>query len=82
MKELKSVHMAVDPIRQSLTLGRSCERVSACAEYRDEDRSRRRFARFAVVDLHGIARPIREHLLASPVLLPQHDILIAIPPLV
>jgi hypothetical protein len=82
LEEIEGAHMAIDPVRESLSECCSRKGVRAGAEHGDEDRSGRSFAVFAIVDRHGVACPVHERLLAGMVLLPQHHVLIPIPALV
>jgi hypothetical protein len=74
--------MAINPVRQSLTQSCACKGVSAGAEHRDKNRSRRRLASGAVVDQYGVASPVHEHLLTGAVLLSQNHVLMPVPSLV
>ena len=72
--------MAIDPVRQALAQRRPGKGVCAGTEHGDEDRGGRGLAALAVVDRHGVARPVHERFLTSAVLLPQHHVLIPVPP--
>src|SRR5450432_195565 len=82
LEELEGAHMAVDPVRQILAKRRSCKGVGAGAEHSDEDRSRSNFAALLVVDPDGVAGPVHEGLLAGVVMVPEHHIAAAVPPLI
>src|SRR5438105_2636793 len=82
LEEIEGTHMAIDPGRKSLAERCARERVGAGAEHGNKDRSRRGLSSFSIMNRHGIAGPVHERLLAGTVLLPQHHILIPIPPLV
>jgi hypothetical protein len=55
LEKLECAHMAVNPVRQILAERRSRKRVRARAEHGNEDRCRRRFSGFAIMDRHGVA---------------------------
>jgi len=82
LEKLKGAHMAVDPVRQILAERRSCKGVGAGAEHGDEDRGRRGFAALAIIDRDGVTGPVDERLLPRVVIVPEHHIPAAVPPLI
>jgi hypothetical protein len=82
LEKLEGAHMAVDPVRQVLAERRTRKGVGAGAEHGYEDRGRRDFAALAVVDRNGVAGPVDEGLVAGVVILPEHHITVAMPPLI
>ncbi len=82
VEELEGGNVAVDPVRQILAPGGLREGVGAGAEHGDEERSRRDIAGLAIVDRHRGAGPVDEHLLAGLCVLPEHDVVIPVPPLI
>jgi hypothetical protein len=82
LKKLKAAHMAVNPAGEILAERCSRECVGTRPEHSNEDGGRRGLSGGAIVDRHGIASPVDEHLFSSLVIVAEHDIAIPTPSLI
>ena len=79
LKKLKGAPVTINPVRQLLAGRGIGEGVITGAQSGKEDRGRARLAAGAVREGNLVAGSIHKHLLARPVILAEHHVLLPVP---